>query len=112
MPLSRRMKILSNHPIVAAGISTSIILETALMHWGKDSLPWKNAVQTATGMSMISMLAMEMTENVVDYGLTGGSVDFESVYFWSAATIAMGAGFLVPLPYNYFRLRKYNRACH
>lgn len=97
---------------MAAGITTSIILETALLHWGKDSLPWKAAIRTATGMSMISMLAMEAAENAVDYSLTGGCVDFGSPYFWSAAALASVAGFLVPLPYNYFRLRKYSKSCH
>ena len=97
---------------MAAGITTSIVLETTLLHLGRDSLPWNAAFRTATGMSMISMLAMEVTENAVDYSLTGGTVDFASPYFWSAAGAAIVAGFLVPLPYNYYRLRRYNKSCH
>lgn len=91
---------------------TSILLETALLHLGHDRLPLKMAMQTATGMSMISMLAMEATENTVNYSLTGGCVDMTSPSFWAATVASVLAGFLVPLPYNYFRLRAYRRSCH
>jgi len=89
-----------------------MILETTLLHLGRDRLPWKVAAKTATGMSMISMLAMEAAENTVDYTLTGGCVDVGSPYFWMAAGLSALAGFLVPLPYNYFRLRAYRMSCH
>ncbi|OAL22049.1 hypothetical protein AYO20_11285 [Fonsecaea nubica] len=98
--------------LVTAGIMTSILLETTLLHFGRDRLLWKSAARTATGMSMISMLAMEAAENVIDYSLTGGCVDFESPYFWMAAGTSAVAGFLFPLPYNYFRLRAYRKSCH
>jgi len=63
-------------------------------------------------MSLISMLAMEVAENVVDYLLTGGNVELGSVQFWLAAGASTIAGFLTPLPYNYVRLRKYKKSCH
>ncbi|KAL4957556.1 hypothetical protein BDW69DRAFT_156096 [Aspergillus filifer] len=97
---------------MASGITTSILLETVLLHRGLDRLPWGIAFRTATGMSLVSMLAMEIAENVVDYHLTGGVVDLSSPGFWGAAVVSVGAGFLAPLPYNYWRLRKYGRACH
>lgn len=97
---------------VASGITTSIILETILLRRGPDNLSWRTAAQTAMGMSMVSMAAMEVAENAVDYHLTGGVVAFEDPKFWLAAILSMGAGFLTPLPYNYIRLRKYGRACH
>ncbi|KIW94989.1 uncharacterized protein Z519_04969 [Cladophialophora bantiana CBS 173.52] len=97
---------------MAAGIMTSILLETALLHLGRDRLTLRVAARTATGMSMISMFAMEVAENAVDYGLTGGCVDLESPYFWVAAATSALAGFLVPLPYNYFRLRAHRKSCH
>lgn len=87
-------------------------LETIFLHRGRDQLPWKVAVKTATGMSLISMLAMEIAENVVDYLLMGGNVELGSARFWLAAGAATIAGFLTPLPYNYIRLRKYNKSCH
>lgn len=97
---------------VAVGIMTSILLETALLHLGRDRLPLRVAATTATGMSMISMLMMEVAENTVDYGFTGGCVDLGSPYFWVAAGTSALAGFLAPLPYNYFRLRAYHKSCH
>jgi len=97
---------------MAAGILTSIFLETTLLHLGRDRLPWEIAAKTATGMSMISMLAMEMAENTVNYTLTGGCVELGSTYFWIAATVSAFAGFAVPLPYNYHRLRAYRKSCH
>lgn len=97
---------------MASGISTSILLETVLLRIGRDKLPWIPAVKTAVGMSFISMVTMEMAENLVDYHLTGGAVSFDSPAFWAAALLSMAAGFLAPLPYNYHRLRRYGKSCH
>lgn len=89
-----------------------MLLETALLRFGRDSLPWAAAAKTAAGMSTISMVTMELAENTVDYHLTGGMVQLDSLAFWGAALLSVSAGFLAPLPYNYLRLRKYGRACH
>ena len=97
---------------VASGVSTSLLLETILLRYGRDGLAWLAAVRTAAGMSLISMLAMEAAENVVDFHLTGGVVQVDSPQFWAAALVSIAAGFLTPLPYNYLRLRKYGKACH
>lgn len=97
---------------VVAGITSSIILETILLHRGRDQLTLNDAARTATGMSLISMLSMGASENAVDYWLTGGVVALESTEFWLAAGAALFAGFLVPLPYNFVRLRKYQKSCH
>lgn len=97
---------------MASGILTSILLETILLKRGADQLSWPLAAKTAMGMSMVSMVAMEIAENAVDYHLTGGVVAFEDPRFWLAAVASVSAGFLAPLPYNYLRLRKYGRACH
>ncbi|CAI6089383.1 unnamed protein product [Clonostachys chloroleuca] len=97
---------------MASGISTSLLLETVLLRYGKDRLPWIIATKTAAGMSMISMLTMELAENAVDYSMTGGVVQFDNPAFWTAALLSIAAGFLTPLPYNYHRLRKYGKACH
>lgn len=97
---------------MVSGISTSIVLETSLLWFGKDSLSLRAAAKTAVGMSMISMITMELAENAVDYYLTGGVVQMQSPAFWGAALLALCAGFVTPLPYNYVRLRKYGKACH
>jgi hypothetical protein len=88
------------------------LLETTLLKYGRDQLSWPVAARTAAGMSIISMLTMEAAQNMVDYHLTGGMVQFDSPAFWVAALVSMGAGLLAPLPYNYHRLRKYGKACH
>lgn len=97
---------------MASGISTSLILETLLLRMGRDRLPWLVAAKTAAGMSMISMVTMEIAENAVDYHLMGGIVQFDSPAFWGAALLSISAGFFTPLPYNYVRLRKYGKSCH
>ncbi|KAL4803376.1 hypothetical protein BDV18DRAFT_144659 [Aspergillus unguis] len=97
---------------MASGITTSILLETLLLKHGADKLSWGMAAKTATGMSLVSMLAMEAAENAVDYHLTGGIVALDDPAFWGAALVSMSAGFLAPLPYNYARLKRYGKACH
>ncbi|PLB51273.1 hypothetical protein P170DRAFT_382672 [Aspergillus steynii IBT 23096] len=97
---------------MASGISTSILLETMLLKHGPDKLPLPAAFRTATGMSLVSMLAMEAAENAVDWHLTGGVVAVQDPAFWAAAAVSIAAGFLAPLPYNYVRLRRWGRSCH
>ncbi|KAJ5655283.1 hypothetical protein N7507_007233 [Penicillium longicatenatum] len=98
----------SAHPFKATILTVVIIL----LKRGADALSWSRAARTAMGMSMVSMIAMEVAENAVDYHLTGGVVAFEDPRFWVAAVVSVCAGFLAPLPYNYVRLRKYGKACH
>lgn len=97
---------------VASGLTTSLLLETILLKFGRDRLSWLAATRTAFGMSMISMITMELVENFVDYNLTGGVVQLNDPMFWMAAVVSMTAGFLAPLPYNYHILRKFGKACH
>ncbi|PYH98421.1 hypothetical protein BO71DRAFT_395220 [Aspergillus ellipticus CBS 707.79] len=97
---------------MTSGILSSILLETTLLRLGRDQLPWRAAFRTATGMSLISMLAMECAETAVDCHLTGGCVVLDDPRFWGAAAVSVTAGFLAALPYNYVRLRRYGRACH
>ena len=58
------------------------------------------------------MLAMEITENATDYLLTGGKVSPSEPFYWLALGISLIAGFLVPLPYNYYKFKKYKTSCH
>tara|TARA_B110000467_G_C17969639_1_gene289432 strand:+ start:119 stop:556 length:438 start_codon:yes stop_codon:yes gene_type:complete len=87
------------------GIITSIILETIILI--KQNLSFKNAFKTAIGMSLISMFSMEVAMNLTDYLLTGGAM-----LTWSIIPIMLAVGFVTPWPYNYWRLKKYNQACH
>lgn len=86
------------------GLTTSVILETIiLMRGGFSAIA---AFKTAMGMSFISMLAMELAMNVTDIFLTGGAV-----ITLSALPIMLLAGFLVPWPYNYWRLQQFGKGC-
>ena len=86
------------------GIITSIILETIVL--SKQMVIIK-AFKTAIGMSLISMISMEVAMNTVDWIIMGGAK-----LTWWVIPIMLLAGFLTPWPYNYFRLKKYNIACH
>ena len=86
------------------GLLTSIALETVIL---LKQLPFQDALRTAAGMSLISMIAMEAAMNITDVVLTGGAMLTPEVIIpmWIA-------GFLTPWPYNYWRLKKYGVACH
>jgi len=87
------------------GIITSIILETIILL--KQNFSFKQAFKTAVGMSLISMVSMEIAMNATDYFLTGGAI-----LTWWVAPIMLAVGFVTPWPYNYWRLKKFNEACH
>ncbi len=87
------------------GLITSIILETVILM--KQDLNFSKAFKTAMGMSFISMISMEVVMNLTDYFLTGGAI-----LTWWVIPIMLLAGFLTPWPYNYWRLKKFNIACH
>ena len=87
------------------GIITSIILETIILL--KQNFSFKQAFKTAVGMSLISMVSMEIAMNATDYFLTGGAI-----LTWWVVLIMLAVGFVTPWPYNYWRLKKYNEACH
>ena len=85
------------------GILTSILLETLILLRQMD---FGKALRTATGMSLVSMVAMELAMNAVDYFGNGGSL---GVSVWMVP--ALLAGFLAAWPYNYWRLERHGRSC-
>ena len=87
------------------GLLTSIMLETFILM--RQQFPFRKALHTAAGMSLISMISMEVAMNITDYVLTGGAM-----LTWWAIPIMLAVGFVTPWPYNYWRLKKYNQACH
>jgi len=93
------------------GLITSIILETFILKF-KEGFNWTQGFKTAFSMSFLSMLAMEFAENATDYLLTGGTVPISEPFYWVALGLALIAGFLVPLPYNYYKIAKYGKSCH
>ena len=96
---------------IVAGLTTSVIFETIILHL-KEGFAWLNALKTAFSMSFLSMVAMEFSENATDFMMTGGNVPLTDSFYWVALGIALAAGFLVPLPYNYYKLKKHGKACH
>ena len=86
------------------GLLTSILLETVIL---MRSLAFSNAIKTAIWMSFVSMLVMEIAMNLTDFMMTGGAV-----ITWSVLPYILLAGFVTPLPYNYWRLKALGVACH
>ena len=86
------------------GLITSIILETIIL---SKQMFLNLAFKTAIGMSLISMIAMEAAMNITDVILTGGAI-----LEWSVIPFMLLAGFITPLPYNYWRLKVLGKACH
>ena len=87
------------------GLITSIILETFILI--RQNFPFIDALKTASGMSLISMISMEIMMNLTDYILTGGAI-----LTWWVIPIMLIVGFLTPWPYNYWRLKKFGINCH
>ena len=87
------------------GLITSIILETFILI--RQNFSFFDALKTASGMSLISMISMEMMMNLTDYILTGGAI-----LTWWVIPIMLVVGFLTPWPYNYWRLKKFGINCH
>ena len=90
---------------IVNGLITSILLETIILI--RQGFSFYGALKTASGMSLISMLSMEITMNTTDYVLTGGAI-----LTWWVIPIMLIVGFLTPWPYNYWRLKKYGINCH
>ncbi len=86
------------------GILTSIALETVIL---SRQMALRLAFKTAIGMSLISMVSMEVAMNLVDVLLTGGAR-----LTWWVIPFMLLAGFVTPLPYNYWRLKSLGKACH
>ena len=68
---------------------------------------FKKAFQTAIGMSFLSMIAMEISMNTVDWLIVGSAK-----LIWWVIPLMLIAGFLTSWPYNYWRLKKYQISCH
>ena len=83
---------------------TSLILETIIL---LGDMSFNSALKTALGMSLISMVSMEITINIVDYLYNGGS-NLDLI----ALLLMLISSFLTLLPYNYRRLKKYGKTYH
>ena len=86
------------------GLITSIILETIILC---RQMSFADALKTSLGMSLISMISMEISMNLVDYILVGEA----KLVLWVVPLMLL-AGFITPLPYNYWRLKALGKSCH
>ena len=86
------------------GLLTSIALETVIL---SRQMALGLALKTAFGMSLISMIGMELAMNLTDWLLVGSL----TLTWWSIIP-SLAMGFLTPWPYNYWRLKKFGVACH
>ena len=86
------------------GLVSSILLEFIVL---SNQMSFKKAFHTAIGMSFVSMLSMEIVMNMIDWVVIG-----KAELVWWIIPIMLIAGFITPWPYNYWRLKKYNIACH
>ena len=89
---------------IVNGILTSIALETFIL---SRQMPLNIAFKTAIGMSLVSMISMEVAMNITDVVLTGGAI-----LTWWVIPLMLIAGFVTPLPYNYWRLKALGKGCH
>lgn len=89
---------------IVNGLLTSIALETVIL---ARQMALRAAFHTAIGMSLISMISMEVAMNAVDFAVTGGAK-----LTWGVLPLMWAAGFITPLPYNYWRLKALGKACH
>lgn len=97
---------------IVSGITTSLGLETLILRH-REGMAWGQAVRVAWGMSLISMVGMELAMNVTDWLAMGGErMPLHHAGYWLAWIPALIVGFLAPLPYNYSKLRRHGRSCH
>jgi hypothetical protein len=96
---------------IPAGITTSIILETIILVV-REHFPLKKALSVAFGMSLISMVMMEVAMNVTDLAITMPlGIKPPSLLYFLVFIPALIAGFLAAWPYNYWRLKKHGKGC-
>ena len=89
---------------IVNGIFTSTALETFIL---SKQMSINLAFKTAIGMSLVSMISMEVAMNITDFVLTGGAI-----LTWLVIPLMLIVGFITPLPYNYWRLKALGKGCH
>ena len=97
-PLSLLILAMTNGILFSIGLETLILVR---------QMKLVSAFKTACGMSLISMISMEISMNLVDFLLVG-----ELKLTMEVIPIMLFFGFITPLPYNYWRLKVYGVSCH
>jgi hypothetical protein len=96
---------------IGAGLATSLALETLYLRAQGQALG--RALRLAAGMSLVSMIAMELAMNAVDLGLSGGMrMQLPWASYLGILLVGEVAGFAAAFPYNWWRLARFGRSCH
>ncbi len=81
-----------------------------------QKIAFKKALNNCYKMSLVSMLIMMLTENLVSFVVFSKStlhhIHAHSSRGLQVMILAMFLGFLLALPYNYYQLQKHNTICH
>lgn len=80
--------------------TTLVIRDNSFLWRGADHLPWPIMARTPVGMSMVSIVAMQMAKDIVDSHLTGGQVSLEDRQFWMAVVSIRSWICPVAIPYH------------
>tara|TARA_Y100000741_G_scaffold353703_1_gene327197 strand:- start:202 stop:798 length:597 start_codon:yes stop_codon:yes gene_type:complete len=91
---------------VINGLATSIAFETILLV--RSGMDVRQSFRTALGMSLMAMIIMEAAMELVDMGFTRGRLAIN----YACLPLMLALGYVTPLPYNYYRLKYYGKACH
>jgi len=79
-------------------------------------MKFKDAFRMSYRMSIVSLSIMIIAENVamllMSEKSSGHQMHMNSSHNLPSMAIAMGAGFLLSLPYNYYIAQKHNASCH
>ena len=92
------------------GLATSFALETVYLQ-RKEGMSPRKAMETALSMSLISMVSMEVAMTATEMHLTGGMIDVTDPAWYAAVGASLAAGFVTPLPYNYYQLKAHGKSC-
>lgn len=77
---------------------------------------FKEAVKHSYKMSLVSILIMMLTENLILLFIiprfSSHQMNMGVTHDFGIMAIAMGFGFIFSLPYNYYQLQKNGKICH
>lgn len=94
-----------------AGFVTYALLETIIL-LVREKYKLILAIKAIFSVSFISLVGMLIVMNVTNFMITGGEAAFHTSSYWVALILALTTGFLLLLPYNYYRIKKFYKLCH
>lgn len=83
-----------------------------------NKMNFKDSFQSSYKMSLVSILIMMLTENIIllfiipKFSSHQMHMDMSAPHDFKTMLLAMGFGFALSLPYNYYHLQKTGKICH